>query len=60
MALSVMLIGVGFYIVVWLRHDQGRTAIGEWRTPPRAVRRIFRLGAGPLHLASLAIQVWAL
>jgi hypothetical protein len=31
---------------------------GVWYRPPGILRRVFRRGDGPLHLASVAAQVW--
>lgn len=56
---AAIIIGATWYLGVWLGHDQTRTEIGEWQSPPVWLRKIVRLRAGPLYPAALAMQAWA-
>jgi hypothetical protein len=58
--LFAILIGLAWYLAVWLRHDATRTPMGVWRNPPHTIRRFLRLGAGPVYLAGIALESWGL
>lgn len=58
--LFAVLIGLVWYLAVWLRHDATRTPIGVWRNPPQTLRRFLRLGDGSVYLAGITLEIWGL
>lgn len=61
MALSLIIPGLGIYLLLWSDHSgvPNPNGAGEWRSVPRWIRRIVVRGDGPVLIGAVFVQLAA-